>query len=94
MKIRILSPELFVQHRNQIGMILFTNEQNVYVNFFTGDNEHKKVHRNELGSPSMSDLEVELISNDSLRHLASDNDCIEVSHQDSFDYIKYASSHN
>ena len=86
MKIKILKPELFVQHRNQIGLVLFTREQDVNVNFFSCDNaESLVIHRNELGSPSMSNLEAELIANDSLRYLASYHNVVEVQHSTHFD---------
>ena len=94
MKIIILKPEQFVQHRNKIGVILFDNPTHDTVNFFTGDMEHRRVNRNELGSPSMNYLEAELLTNESLKLLAIDNNIITINYQQSLDFLEYAVSYN
>jgi|TARA_R100000742_G_C4278762_1_gene101994 hypothetical protein len=94
MKITFIKPELFVQHNRNIGIVLFSREQDQHVNFFTGDMEHKRVNRNELGSPSMNYLEAELLTNESLRLLAVDNNIITLNYQQSLDFLEYAVSYN
>tara|TARA_B100001769_G_C22034215_1_gene555764 strand:- start:317 stop:601 length:285 start_codon:yes stop_codon:yes gene_type:complete len=94
MKIIILKPEQFVQHRNKIGVILFDNPTHDTVNFFTGDMSHRVLNRNLIGSPSMADLDLELLANDSLRYLAIENNLITVSHQHEIEFLKYADSYN
>tara|TARA_R110002020_G_scaffold17044_16_gene60318 strand:- start:990 stop:1274 length:285 start_codon:yes stop_codon:yes gene_type:complete len=94
MKITFIKPELFVQHNRNIGIVLFSREQDQHVNFFTGDMEHRRVNRNELGSPSMNYLEAELLTNESLKLLAIDNNIITINYQQSLDFLEYAVSYN
>ena len=67
MKIEIINPKLFVTWGNAIGIVLFSNENDTHVNFFTGDMAHSRVARVELGSPSFVELGIELQDNESLR---------------------------
>ena len=94
MKITFIKPELFVQHNRNIGIVLFSREQDQHVNFFTGDMSHHVLNRNLIGSPSMVDLDLELLANDSLRYLAIENNLISVSHQHEIEFLKYADSYN
>ena len=94
MKVKIINPTPFVSWGNAIGIVLFSNENDTHVNFFTGDMAHSRVARVELGSPSFVELELELQDNDSLRYLAEENKLITVTHQHEIDFLKYATSYN
>jgi len=94
MQILILEREQFVQHKNNIGIIMYTSLENPIVNLFTGE-QHYTVKRNELESPTVDDLNNTLHDNPELRELALDNNLIEVHHRDLVsDYINYVSSYN
>ncbi len=94
MQILILESEQFVQHKNNIGIIMYTSLDNPIVNLFTGE-QHYTVKRNELESPSVDDLNNTLHDNHELRELALDNNLIEVHHRDPISvYLNYVSSHN
>jgi hypothetical protein len=94
MQILILEREQFVQHKNNIGIIMYTSSDNPIVNLFTGE-QHYTVNRNELESPEVNDLNNTLHDNHELRELALDNNLIEVHHRDLIsDYINYVSSYN
>ena len=94
MKIKIENPEPFVSWGNAIGIVLYSREIDTHVNFFTGDMTHSRVNREELGSPSLVDLKLELENNDSLRYLAEENKLITVTHQHTLDFLEYATSYN
>ena len=66
MKIEFNNTEPFVSWGNAIGIVLYSREIDTHVNFFTGDMTHSRVNREELGSPSLVDLKLELKNNDSL----------------------------
>ena len=53
MKIKVINPEQFATWGNAIGIVLYSREQDLFVNFFTGDMEHSRVKRKEIGSPSL-----------------------------------------
>jgi|TARA_R110000744_G_C19265057_1_gene551780 hypothetical protein len=94
MQILILEREQFVQHKKNIGIIMYTSLANPIVNLFTGE-QHYTVKRNELESPDMNDLNNTLHDNHELRELALDNNFIEVHHRDPIsEYINYVSSYN
>ena len=70
MKIKVNNPEQFVTWGNAIGIVLYSREQDLFVNFFTGDMDHSRVEREQLGSPSLVDLLIELENNPELRFVA------------------------
>ena len=41
MKIKVNNPEQFVTWGNAIGIVLYSREQDLFVNFFTGDMDHR-----------------------------------------------------
>lgn len=94
MKVEIIYPEKFATWGNAIGVILYSREQDEFVNLFTGDMEHSRVNRKEIGSPSLVELELELEHNESLRYLAKQNQLITVTYQHTLDFLEYASSYN
>ena len=89
MKIKITQASSFVIYRGTIGIVLYTPENSLKVNFFTG-RDHREVNRKSIGSPSMEKLEDELYVNDELRSLAEENELIEISFQDTTTFLKYS----
>lgn len=94
MKIKVNNPEQFVTWGNAIGVILYSREQDSFVNFFTGDMEHSRVKRKEIGSPSLVELLIELEHNPELRFVAKQNELITVTEQHTIDFLEYANSYN
>tara|TARA_R100000951_G_scaffold10457_1_gene8908 strand:- start:136 stop:420 length:285 start_codon:yes stop_codon:yes gene_type:complete len=94
MKIKVNYPEQFATWGNAIGIILYSREQDSFVNFFTGDMEHSRVERKELGSPSLVELLIELENNSELRFVAKQNQLITVTEQHTIDFLEYANSYN
>ncbi len=94
MKIKVNNPEQFVTWGNAIGIVLYSREQDLFVNFFTGDMEHSRVEREQLGSPSLVDLLIELENNPELRFVAKQNQLITVTEQHTIDFLAYANSYN
>jgi len=94
MKIKVINPEQFATWGNAIGIILYSREQDLFVNFFTGDMEHSRVKREELGSPSLVELLIELENNPELRFVAKQNQLITVTQQHTMDFLEYANSYN
>ena len=94
MKIEFNKTEPFVSWGNAIGIVLYSRENDTHVNFFTGDMTHSRVNREELGSPSLLELRLELENNDSLRYLAEENKLITVTLQHTIDFLEYATSYN
>jgi hypothetical protein len=94
MKIKVIKPEQFVTWGNAIGIVLYSREQDTTVNFFTADMECSRVKREELGSPSLVELKLELQSNNSLRYIAKENYLITVTEDMGIEYLKYANSYN
>ena len=60
MKIEFNKTEPFVSWGNAIGIVLYSRENDTHVNFFIGDMTHSRVNREELGSPSLVELKLEL----------------------------------
>tara|TARA_R100000742_G_C4227056_1_gene49447 strand:- start:320 stop:589 length:270 start_codon:yes stop_codon:yes gene_type:complete len=89
----MLKPEVFVKYKGKIGMVLFTPEHYLKVNYFNG-RDVKSVNRDKLSSPTMESLNEELLNNDELRQLAQDNDIIDVDYQQVLDFLEYAGSYN
>ena len=79
MKIIILNPELFIQYKSKIGIMLHTEKDSSKVNFFTGQ-EHLKLNRNQIEMLSMEEIEDAILSDDHLRELAEDNNLVEIHH--------------
>ena len=94
MKVKINYPEKFATWGNAIGIILYSREQDEFVNLFTGDMEHSRVEREQLGSPSLVDLLIELENNPELRFVAKQNQLITVTEQHTIDFLAYANSYN
>ena len=94
MQITIENPEQFVTHNGNIGIVLYSREQDTHVNFFTEDMKHIRVNREQLGSPSLVDLKLELNENSQLRYIAEHNNVITVNHQHKLDFLEYALSYN
>ena len=94
MKIKVNNPEQFVTWGNAIGIVLYSREQDLFVNFFTGDMDHSRVEREQLGSPSLVDLLIELENNPELRFVAKQNQLITVTEQHTIDFLAYANSYN
>lgn len=94
MKIKVNNPEQFVTWGNAIGIVLYSREQDLFVNFFTGDMDHSRVEREQLGSPSLVDLLIELENNPELRFVAKQNQLITVTEQHTMDFLAYANSYN
>ena len=94
MKIKVNNPEQFVTWGNAIGIVLYSREQDLFVNFFTGDMEHSRVEREQLGSPSLVDLLIELENNPELRFVAKQKQLITVTEQHTIDFLAYANSYN
>tara|TARA_R110001632_G_scaffold3565_2_gene15791 strand:- start:857 stop:1150 length:294 start_codon:yes stop_codon:yes gene_type:complete len=95
-KIKLLKPDLFVQYKLDIGIILPQLNNNLnsnIVNFFTG-HKHFKINRNELSIPSISAIQKELNRNGELTELAYDNDIVELDDQNVGSYLHYAYSYN
>jgi len=79
MKIIILNPELFIQYKSEIGIMLYTEENSPKVNFFTGQ-KHLKLNHNQIEIPSIEEIEDAILSDDHLRELAEDNNLVEIHH--------------
>lgn len=94
MKITITNPELFVQYKNQIGIMLYSEGKSTQVNFFTG-HKHLKLERNQVESVSIEEIEKALHTNDYLRELAEDHDLVEIQEEyEPDDYMQYYSDYN
>jgi hypothetical protein len=94
MKITITNPELFVQHKNQIGIMLYSEDKSTQVNFFTG-HKHLKVDRNQVEIASTEQIVNAIQTNDYLRELAEDHDLVEIQEEYEPDnYMEYYSEFN
>ena len=90
----ILNPEVFIQYKSEIGVMLYTEENSPKVNFFTGQ-KHLKLDRNKIEIPSIEEIEDAILSDDHLRELAEDNNLVEIHyHYDADDYMQYYSEFN
>mgnify|MGYP003669416362 FL=1 len=94
MKIKVINPEQFATWGNAIGIVLYSREQDLFVNFFTGDMDHSRVKRKEIGSPSLVELLIELEENPELRYIAELRGFISVTQEHTVDFLKYANSYN
>ena len=56
--------------------------------------DHSRVEREQLGSPSLVDLLIELENNPELRFVAKQNQLITVTEQHTIDFLAYANSYN
>ena len=94
MKITITNPELFVQYKNQIGIMLYTDEESTQVNFFTG-HKHLKVDHKEVKKTSTEQIVNAIETNDYLRELAEDHDLVEIQEEYEPDnYMEYYTEFN
>ena len=93
MNIIMLRPESFVKYKRKIGVVLYTPEHYLKVNYFNG-RDTQNVSRDKLSSPSLEELNKELLNNDELRHLALENELIDVDYQQRLDFLEYAGSYN
>jgi hypothetical protein len=91
--IYVTTPEAFVQHGTKIGILLYNNPNKILVNFYTGEN-HIKVNRSKLSTPTNESIEKTLNRNEELRELAFENNLIELHSQDSKSYLNYVSTYN
>ena len=90
----ILNPELFIQYKSKIGIMLYTEEDSPQVNLFTGY-EHLKLDRDQVKAPSIEEIEDAVVSNEHLRELAEDHNLIEIHYNDETeDYLEYYSTFN
>tara|TARA_R110002051_G_scaffold272542_1_gene333027 strand:- start:1864 stop:2133 length:270 start_codon:yes stop_codon:yes gene_type:complete len=89
----MLKPASFVKYKGKIGLVLYTPEHYLKVNYFNGRDTHS-INRSKLGSPSMEELERVLLENEELRHLAQENELIEIEYQERLEFLKYAGSYN
>jgi len=90
----ILNPELFIQYKSEIGIMLYTENDSKEVNFFTG-HKHIKVDRSQTELVSIQQIEDAVIANDHLRELAEDHNLVEIHHDDEpEEYMEYYSSFN
>lgn len=90
----ILKPEVFTQYKNQIGIMLYTEESSSQVNFFTG-HKHLKLDRNQIEVPSIEQIEDAILADDYLRELAEDHNLVEIHHDtEAEDYMEYYSDFN
>jgi hypothetical protein len=94
MKITITNPELFVQHKNQIGIMLYSEDKSTQVNFFTG-HKHLKLDRKLVEPVSITQIETAIQTNDYLRELAEDHDLVEIQEEYEPDnYMEYYTEFN
>jgi hypothetical protein len=94
MKITITNPELFVQHKNQIGIMLYSEDKSTQVNFFTG-HKHLKLDRNQVETASTEQIVNAIQTNDYLRELAEDHDLVEIQEEYEADnYMEYYTEFN
>ena len=94
MKITITNPELFVQHKNQIGIMLYLEDKSTQVNFFTG-HKHLKVDRKEVKKASTEEIVNAIETNDYLRELAEDHDLVEIQEEYEADnFMEYYTEFN
>ena len=90
----ILNPEVFIQYKSQIGIMLYTEENSKEINFFTG-HKHLKLDRNQVETPSIEQIEDAILSDDHLRELAVDHNLVEIHYRDDADdYTEYYSIFN
>ena len=93
MQVLILKPELFVQYKKKIGILLYNSDKAPTVNLFIGD-QHIVIKRNEILSPLVDDLNKYLLADEALRYLALEHNLIEVHDQDRNSYLDYYSLYN
>ena len=93
MQVLILKPELIVQYKKKIGILLYNSDKAPTVNLFIGD-QHIVVKRNEISSPLVDDLNEYLLGHEALRYLALEHNLIEVHDQDRNSYLDYYSLYN
>jgi hypothetical protein len=91
--IYVTTPEAFVQYKSKIGILLFSNQDQTIVNFYTGD-KHQRVNSNELKNLTLEAVEKELNRNEELKELAYENNLIELHTQDVQSYMSYVSTYN
>ena len=90
----ILNPEVFIQYKSKIGIMLYSEDNSSQVNFFTGY-EHLKLDRSQLETPSLEKIQEAVVSNEHLRELAEDHNLIEIHYNDETeDYLEYYSTFN
>ena len=89
----MLKPESFVKYKGKVGLVLYTPEHYLKVNYSNG-RDTQSVNRSKLSSPSMEELERVLLENEELRHLAQENELIAIEYQERLEFLKYAGSYN
>lgn len=90
----ILNPELFFSYKSEIGIMLYTKDNSDELNFFTG-HKHLLLKRDQVDTPSVTEIEDAILTNDHLRELAEDNNLVEIHHDDELeDYMEYYTSFN
>lgn len=90
----ITNPELFIQYKKQIGIMLYSEDKSTQVNFFTG-HKHLKIDRDQVESASIEEIINAIESNHYLRELAEDHDLVEIHEEYEPDnYMEYYSIFN
>jgi len=90
----ILNPEVFIQYKSKIGIMLYPKDKSPEVNFFDGY-EHLKLDRSKIETPSIEKIQEAVISNEHLRELAEDHNLVEIHYNDdNEDYMEYYSAFN
>ena len=92
MKITINNHGAFVQHKNEIGISLYPNDNCVH--FFDKDATHKILKHSEVTSIRKEFLVDELLENVELRDLANHHNLISICNFDRVSYLNYARMHS
>ena len=88
----ILKPQSIMQYKSMIGVVLY-NEDDI-LTFSTG---HKiyRIKEKDLTHPLNDLIEKTFDRNDDLKHLAIENDIIEVQQRDNIEtYLSYVKTYN
>lgn len=94
MKIIILNKEAFVKYKGKVGVVLFTQENSLTVNFFDGYS-HKKANRTDIGIPSTNEIYEALETYQGLQETCTEYDIAYMDHHtDDVQYLNYCKSYN
>tara|TARA_R100000734_G_C3310422_1_gene101209 strand:+ start:1230 stop:1517 length:288 start_codon:yes stop_codon:yes gene_type:complete len=94
MRIEFINSNVFAQLGTTIGVKVFVNELANTAWFIDPSGDYKPVTLDRLESPRIAELENELLTSVSLRHIAEENDAIIVHDQDRLGFLTYAQSYN
>lgn len=94
MKLIINSLSSFKNYDGEIGIILYDKADSSTNHFYTSDGSHRVIMKDALDDVQENHLREELLENNNLLQLASDNNIVTVWDYNFTEYLNYIKSYN